>query len=796
MRLRLAIFSCFFLSLSHGAVAQRLVLVAQPRTPVQMRYFDFLLKQLADRGQQVSMSGRDKAGSTDRLIVGTEQQMPSLLSPAELGMWQQKRESRPIGQEGYSVTSLGRGTHKTLILSAASERGELFAVGWFLRSATYDHRTLHLPFTNSYTTKPDRNVRGYQIGYRMKNNTYDAWTLDQFRQQMLDMAVFGLNTMQVVAPISDDDPTSPLFPAPAETTVLGLSQMSQDYDLRFDLFYPEMAKNYADPDQSAKELRQFEDLIRKLPRVDSIHVPGGDPGHTAPEVLLPLIEQEAEILHRYHPKAEVWVSAQGFTAERYKRFYELLEQHPAYLSGIFFGPQSRESMEQQRAKIPAAYPIEFYPDTAHAMHSQFPVPKWDPIFALTEGREPIDPRPAGFEHIYKHFYPYNNGFIVYSEGVNDDINKVLWGGWGWSLERPTHNTLLDYARYFFQAAPADDERIASAVEGLERNWDGPLLQNTGIAPVLAKLEKLHPANSVKNWRWDSLLYRGSYDRYLQIKRLRELRSEQTALKVVADDTSPPSTRIEGAMRALRNSAPDAEERKLHTSLTSLASALFQECGLQLSVKLYGASNWERGANFDRIDTPLNDRTWLETELNKAGTLRNSEQREKLSRIANWSHPVPGALYDDLGDPASEAQLVKGSGWQSDPELYHSSIDGIADETLEKGWRLSWLDYAETLYEQPLQLHYTGLKGATAYTLRITYAGEEYKLPMQLKANGVTLLAARVRASNPEQMELPVNAELIHKGELTLEWSRPYGAGGGGRGGQIAEVWLLPVEQKQ
>jgi len=49
----------------------------------------------------------------------------------------------------------------------------------------------------------------------------------------------------------------------------------------------------------------------------------------------------------------------------------------------------------------------------------------------------------------------------------------------------------------------------------------------------------------------------------------------------------------------------------------LAGDLFRDGGLQLSVKLYGASNWERGANLDRVDTPLNDRVWTQRAMVKA-----------------------------------------------------------------------------------------------------------------------------------------------------------------------------------
>src|ERR1022692_4569075 len=142
------------------------------------------------------------------------------------------------------------------------------------------------------------------------------------------------------------------------------------------------------------------------------------------------MEKQAAILRRYHPDAKLFVSAQGMSAAHYEDFYRLMAQHPKWLSGVFFGPQSRDSFERQRARIPAEYPMLFYPDIGHTMHAQFPVPDWDPVFALTEGREPIDPRPVDEGVIYRHFAKLHAGFVTYSEGVNDDVNKMLWTEWG------------------------------------------------------------------------------------------------------------------------------------------------------------------------------------------------------------------------------------------------------------------------------------------------------------------------------------------------------------------------------
>lgn len=798
----LALALLLFLGLSAHA-RQPLLIVDRGSSPVTDAYVSFLQRETGKRAGfewkvasalKEDLPVQPKAANSKVIVLGTDAQMQTLLPAALYSQWQAKLPvlKGSASDESYSVVPLLHNGYRIYILSGRSVRAQLFAIGWLLRNAQIDQRGVSIPQTNAFVTSPDKAVRGYQVGYRMKNNTYDAWRLSQFEQQMLDLAVFGLNTLQVVAPVSDDDPTSPLFPASAEETVIGLSSLSQKYGLRYDLFYPEMAKDYSESGQVEAELRQFEDLIRKLPLVDSIHIPGGDPGHTPPEILLPLIEKETAILHRYHPEAEVWVSAQGFTRERYDRFYKMLQNHPRWLTGIFFGPQSREGMELQRRQIPASYPIEFYPDTAHVMHSQFPVPQWDPVFALTESREPICPRPAGFQHIYRHFRSLNSGFIVYSEGINDDVNKVLWGAWGWNPGTSAHQALREYAHYFFHSDPRHADSIASSIEALEGNWSGPLLSNKTIAATLTSFQR-ESHSLTPEWRWNSLLYRAVYDRYLQIKRARELVLEDAAIAKLQQPGAIDS-RIAAARSILDRDNRSLEEKSLNKQLYDLAQKLFDETGMQLSVKLYKASNWERGANLDRVETPLNNRTWLEAEFSsiQKSDADEKEKSARLSRIIHWKGETPGTLYDDLGDPTREPHLVRGAGWSSDPELYRTAIDGIADETLEKGWRLSWLSYAETLYETPLHLHYDHLDPNRSYTLRVTYAGEAYVLPMRLVANDKEEIhPLRLRRSNPETVEFNLPASATSSGQLDLKWFRKDGAGGGGRGGQVAEVWLIP-----
>src|SRR5262249_36990749 len=135
-------------------------------------------------------------------------------------------------------------------------------------------------------------------------------------------------------------------------------------------------------------------------------------------------------------------------------FYEALRPQPAWLSGIVHGPQVRVSLSELRAAVPSRYPIRRYPDITHSQQCQYPVPDWDLAFSLTEGREVINPRPLGQATIFRVEQDQAVGFITYSEGCNDDVNKFLWSGLGWDPAANAVDLLRQYSRYFL------DERIA------------------------------------------------------------------------------------------------------------------------------------------------------------------------------------------------------------------------------------------------------------------------------------------------------------------------------------------------
>ena len=80
----------------------------------------------------------------------------------------------------------------------------------------------------------------------------------------------------------------------------------------------------------------------------------------------------------------------------------------------------------------------------------------------------------------------SDGFLSYSDGVHDDVNKIVWSALAWDPDRDVRDILVEYARVHF--SPAVAEAAADGLLALETNWRGPLARQRrrrGDPPLLA-----------------------------------------------------------------------------------------------------------------------------------------------------------------------------------------------------------------------------------------------------------------------------------------------------------------------
>jgi hypothetical protein len=697
------------------------------------------------------------------------------------------------GAEGYAIVEedTGRSTPAVFVIGNDS-RGVLFGIGRLLREMHLTRGKISLVDHPRFVTAPKYHLRGHQLGYRPKTNSYDGWNLALWEQYIRDLAVFGTNAVELIPPRSDDDADSPHFPLPPMDMMVGMSRLLDDYGLDVWIWYPAMDSDYSKPETVQFALKEWGEVFQKLPRIDAIFVPGGDPGHTSPKVLMALLEKQTENLHRYHPKAQMWVSPQSFTKLWLDEFCEILRKdQPSWLSGVVYGPQVRAPLPELRKMIPTKYPIRRYPDITHSLRCQFPVPDWDVAYALTEAREVINPRPVDESKIFHVWQDSAMGFICYSEGCNDDVNKIVWSSLGWDPDAPIIDILHQYSRYFIGDRYEDD--FAQGLLALERNWRGPLINNASVETTLEQFRTLEkPASPALklNWRFQQTLYRAYYDAYQRRRLIYETDLENKAmdrLRAAKELGSGPAMRQAEAI--LERAVTNRTATDLRARVFEMAEALFQSIRMQLSVERYQAISVGRGANLDTIDVPLNNRVWLREEFQRIHKLDSESARlHEIDTIVNWSNPGSEGFYDELGNPTGRPHLVRGIDYAADPGYYQSPLTGFH---YVPNWRISWCRHAESFYEAPLRLHYSDLDPKARYHIRIVYAGDNPRPRIRLVAfKDIEIHPWRSKDYPPRPVEFEIPPEATSTGSLDLSWFQEPGRGGAGRGCQVAELWLI------
>ncbi len=748
------------------------------------------------------------------IIVGSRQALGPFR--VELASPHVSITGQPVSAEGYRLLTIRRGGSTVVWVEGEGERGVLFGVGGLLRSLHMSKGQVRLYGQLEIETSPKYRLRGHQLGYRPKTNAYDAWNVSMWEQYYRDLAVFGANAVELIPPQSDDEPDSPHFSLSPMQMMVEMARLADEYGLDVWIWYPAMDKDYANPATVDSALRQWGKVFQALPRIDAVFVPGGDPGHTEPKHLMALLEKQTQNLRHYHPRAQMWTSPQGFDEAWMKEFFELLDQQPAWLSGVVYGPMMRFDVSALRQRLPKRYPIRLYPDITHSLECEFPVPDWDLAYALTEGREAINPRPVDYANIFRLQAPHAIGFISYSEGCNDDVNKMVWSSLAWDPDKPLLEVLREYSGYFISERLRDG--FAHGILSLEENWRGPLLVRTSVDTTLEQfrdMETTATPDELHNWRFQMGLYRAYYDAFVRRRLIAETEAEQRCCEVLDEirrmgarpnlldvggrQSAPTSgldlyALLDEADRLLNEPLAHPAAQDLRTRILELGEALFQTIHLQLAVERYQAEAVTRAANLDTLDAPLTSAPWLRQQLAEIRKLSSYDaQYQAILQVLDRTDPGPGGFYDDLGNPSCQPHLVHGPGPTRDPEFRQTPLVGHG----YPGWGrmpvpVAWKRWAESMFDAPLEMQYQGLDPSRQYKLRVVYSGDRPDVRIRLDANGNFPVHPLLQKPwPPKPLEFDVAHEATRGGTLTLIWHRESGLSGNGRGCQVAEVWLIP-----
>ena len=673
-------------------------------------------------------------------------------------------------RDGYRL-HVKEGASPVVSIQGADARGALYGVGQFLRRVEWGKGKLAIQAPLDISSAPVYAIRGHQLGYRTHSNTYDAWDTAQFEQQIRELSYFGVNAVEGI-PLDDEAPT-PVMKVPHRQMNQAIGEICRRYGIEYWVWVP-ATFDLKDTAKRAEYLARFREFSSDTPELTGIFFPGGDPGSNPPELVMPLLEDMAKILQPAHPRARIWLSMQLFKPPQVDFVYRYIdERQPAWLAGLAVGPSSPPLVETRR-RLPKHYQIRWYPDITHNKLCQFPVAEWDQAYALTLGREGSNPRPVEFAAIFREFAPYTNGFVSYSEGVPDDVNKTIFSALAWDPGENVRDILVDYARVYFKPELAED--VADAILALEKNWHGPLIENGAVEGTWLTWHELEgrAPQLAANWRWQMCLMRANYDALVRHRLIAESALEERANAAMADAASTGADAATKRAAAILNQAvTNPASPELRTRVAQLCEALFHSIGLQTSMTKYYATSWQHGAILDYIDVPMNNRWWLEDEFKKVAALPSeAEKVQRLQQLGAWEHPGPGSFYDDVGNIGKSPHVTPGD---AEPTFW------AWDQGRSRA-RLSW---QTTMW--PKAMVYAPVDPNGVYVVRSSGYGRAV-----LRINGDSVEPTLDGKQMGEFKEFPVAAKYVQTGKLALTWERPDGEESLNwrQRSRLAEVWLL------
>lgn len=711
-------------------------------------------------GIQLPITSQMPSADRNTIAIGVEHELVSLHKDIRLAL-----QTLPSTiKDGYKIAPV-RG-RKTILVAGNDQRSTFYGVGYLLRKCELRNKQILLPGVLSVSSSPRFPIRGQEITY--------SFTVDHpqqkplFEQYLRDLICFGINFASVHTPEE--------------------ARLCLEYGLDIGVKISNTGKDFVTPEGIKKELEKREKIFQSMPQLNEVFVPAGDPGKLEPDVLFNWLEKLAPVLHKYHPRAKIWVSPQnnnqgGATQEWYDTFYRRVNRNYPWFGGVVFGPWVRTPIENIRAIVHKNIPIRRFPDITHLIQCQYPAPMLDLAFAQTLGRMCIQPRPKGVKHIQNLYAHLAVGACPYSEGNSDDVNKFVWSDQDWDPETPAIETLRDYTRLFI--SPDYVEGVAHGLLALEKNIEGPLVSNNNVETTLLQwrdMEDIADSVVLQNPRFQLGLIRAYYDAYQKQRLIYEMHLENRAYDALRE------AKKLGAFVALRK-AQDifgmAQAEPISSGYKDKIEKLYH------SLFMAPTPRWmterQKCEFVEQIDIPLNDSEWLIAQFDRIRGLTSEQDRlHEVEALLHRIDPGPGGYYDNLGTEASFRRVRSRTTSENDPgTLIYPRINFIQSKSpIPNSWKLQ----LATLYQEPLVLAYENLDPESHYNVRVNYTGVigRGQPRMRLVANKKYIVHDFIDTVGKPIQEFQIPQEALKHGAIEFSWT----CGKGERGSPVAEVWII------
>ena len=459
-----------------------------------------------------------------------------------------------IGSEGFRIESVSRGSLRIL---GNDSRGLLYGVGKFLRSNTY-HQGFFTLGNWTGTSVPEKPLRGVCTVPHFFN-FYHVAPIEQMQRYMEDLALWGFNLIVFGFDIhkfeSIHDPAAQAMLGRMNVIgrtakQLGLDigmgiavndayanspeAMRADWTAGHDGYAHELAAHYhlelCPNKPGAKELllKWREETFQALKDTGLDYVipwPYDNGGCTNSQCkpwgangFLTLSQPIAEMARREFPGCRVILSTwlfDYFTSGEYAGIEEKFgRERPQWIDYIlvdeFTGVQ-RYSAKSPAHPAPGGFPVVGFPEVS--MWGAYP---WGGFGA--------NPAPAHHQKLWNAEKDVLAGGFLYSEGIFEDLNKVLYAQFYWQKDRRADSIMDEYIAYEFSPAVVAAVRraieiletnLARRAENLEKGVPRFVLEHTSATAealnLMRQADRQLSPRARTSWRWRILYLRALID---------------------------------------------------------------------------------------------------------------------------------------------------------------------------------------------------------------------------------------------------------------------------------------------
>jgi hypothetical protein len=403
-----------------------------------------------------------------------------------------------IGKDAFRISHPASGRVRIV---GDDERGLLYGIGKFLRTNVYRKGSVHLGDWTG-TSVPESPVRGIYFATHFHNFYQEAPT-DQINRYVEDLALWGYNLVEVWFDMHQfngiEDPAAQamidrlnLLLAAAKN--LGLDtgllvianeaynnspkELRADWTPGHDGYFKALMAHYHrelcphKPGARPLLLQWREETFRAFHKaaVNYVTIWSYDPGGCTNTACRPwgangfltMARPIAAMAREYFPHCKIILSTwyfDHFTSGEWDMLGEKLNADPPrwldYIMADETGGLQRFLGHPPKNAVPGNLPLLSFPEI-----SMWGADPWGAFGA--------NPLPEHHQGVWELGKDITAGGLPYSEGIFDDLNKVLYAQFYWNKNRKASETLDEYVAYEF--SPAIVEEMRQAISILEKNY--------------------------------------------------------------------------------------------------------------------------------------------------------------------------------------------------------------------------------------------------------------------------------------------------------------------------------------